>query len=273
LTGYYNNSGAANGSGTTLASISNNPIVGFASSIGSSYGPAGLSFANTNTTVDSTSPTLGGLFKTNCARTQVSVATNNINYTDSDALTNTGVKNYKNDATIGNSAAQTIAAGKRITVNVDGNVYIKNNIKYASDSSWSNSVSIPSLVIRATGNIYIDQNVTRLDGTYVANKAIFTCADSPNTPKPTLSLGCNKQLLVYGSFLANKINLLRTLGDINDSIPTTCNNNAGTVKEYPNCAAEVFVKSPEIYINGTNTGNENTTKNPYNLIKNMPPIL
>ncbi|MEI8338842.1 MAG: hypothetical protein WCF91_02850 [bacterium] len=273
LSGYYNNNSVApNGSGTTLASISNNAIVGFASSIGSNYGPAGLSFANTNTTVDSTSPTLGGLFKTNCARTQVSVATNNINYTDSDALTNTGVKNYKNDATIGNSAAQTIAAGKRITVNVDGNVYIKNNIKYASDSSWSDSVSIPSLVIRATGNIYIDQNVTRLDGTYVANNAIFTCVNSSKTPILSL-FGCNKQLLVYGSFIANKINLLRTLGDINDSNPASCNNNSGTVKEYNNCAAEVFVKSPEIYINGTNTGNENTTKNPYNLIKNMPPIL
>ena len=272
LSGYYNNSGAANGSGTTLASISNNAIVGFASSIGSTYGPAGLSFANTNTNVDSTSPTLGGFFKTNCARSQVSVADNTRTYTDIDALTNAGVKNYKNDATISNSGAQTIAAGKRITVNVDGNIYIKNNIKYASDSSWSDSGSIPSLVIRATGNIYIDQNVTRLDGTYVANNAIFTCVNSSKTPILSLS-GCNKQLLVYGSFIANKINLLRTLGDINDSNPASCNNNSGTVKEYNNCAAEVFVKSPEIYINGTDTRNENTTQNPYNLIKNMPPIL
>jgi Repeat of unknown function (DUF5648) len=96
--------------------------------------------------------------------------------------------------------------------------------------TW-NVNNVPSFVLHASGNIYIDPGVTELDGMYAAEAGngkpgrIYTCGVNNGggnfTPmaKDNLYDNCNKQLVVYGSFQANQVNLMRTFGSLRNDAP------------------------------------------------------
>ncbi len=61
-----------------------------------------------------------------------------------------------------------MTAGHQVELFVTGNVYIGSNITY--DNSDATVGTVPSLIIHATGNIYIDLSVANLYGTYIAQQ-------------------------------------------------------------------------------------------------------
>jgi hypothetical protein len=316
LAGFFNNSGTNRlGAGTTLSAISYSQISGFASGFGSltttiaqinaktatanspaipaipavpAPGPtnSAFSFANSGTgnslTSDVDSPKLGGYFGgltgSGSCYSSVTFPDPTDNYDDNVAFAAGGANEppraFKGPATI---ESKQIANSSHVSLNINGDVYIKGNVKY-TNTNWNTTDLMPSFVIKATGNIFIDKDVTQLDGTYISNKAIYTCAngvgDLPTST--TIHNTCNKQLLVYGSCMAKKVNLLRSIGDINDTdAKATCTNQGSRI--YTNsCAGEVFIFSPEIYLNGTDirSSTSNSTLDPtWNYIKSLPPVL
>lgn len=111
---------------------------------------------------------------------------------------------------------------------VNGDAYISGNLDYPGIGNWANISQIPSLYIIAKGNIYIDNDVSRLDGVFVAqpdnsgNKGIiYTCTNGSSLYSASqLYDNCrNTQLTVTGSFIAHQVKYLRTKGTVGLSIP------------------------------------------------------
>ena len=126
-----------------------------------------------------------------------------------------------------------IDPGTYQSINVVGDVYITNNVVYNTGAAWNLS-NVPSFVLHASGDIYIDPSVTRLDGWYVSDKKdghIYTCSNAPGgfpkMPMPPTDLynKCNKQLTVYGSFVADHVSLMRTYGSLRDEKPISTSSN------------------------------------------------
>lgn len=115
-------------------------------------------------------------------------------------------------------------------VYVHGDVKILGNITYTNSGSWADTSKIPSytLVVKG-GNIYIDNSVTKLDGTYVAipegstGGAIYTCTNNGipySSPIPATSADCGNQLVINGSFIAGQVKFLRTNGSLKTQVAT-----------------------------------------------------
>jgi hypothetical protein len=143
--------------------------------------------------------------------------------------------NGTTDITVGQDVA---GNGKQITIYVNGNLYIKSNIKY----SYANLYQIPKLNIYVQGNIYIDPGVTEVHGVYMAQKSattggyINTCNPGTITaPQPYAT--CNKQLTIVGAMAAEtQLRLARTYG------------NLSATPGAPAAPAEVFQYSPEMWL-------------------------
>jgi hypothetical protein len=188
--------------------------------------PSYLSFANTtaSTTPDAYSPKLGGAFDP---------TGNGYCLTDTSPPTSPPLYNgpgpYKQLGKTLNPGTNTSVFVAPTTVAPNGDVYIAGNIVYKGDNgltgasaSWNSIGDVPSFVLHAAGNIYISPNVTELDGLYIAQGKIYTCADSSGfNPMaiPNLYSGCNNQLTVYGNFVATQVNLMRTYGSLRDETP------------------------------------------------------
>jgi hypothetical protein len=121
----------------------------------------------------------------------------------------------------------TVPAGKNISLFVKGDVYIANDGNVTYDNSGRTVDNVQSFVLHATGNIYIDPNVTTLEGLYTAEtdgapvkNTIYTCATGPSVSqlvqKNDLLNTCKNQLTVYGSFVADRVNMMRTYGSLRD---------------------------------------------------------
>jgi hypothetical protein len=153
---------------------------------------------------------------------------------------------------------------KRQTILIDGNLTINGNIQYTGNYSRSD---IPILVFVVRGNIFIDPNVTQLDGIYIAvpngnNSGIIdTCAvdnvvnDYDPLGAPANGSGtCDDLLEINGSFIAQNIYFRRTSGGINEAatgnnVNQRCRHSVlegGGNDE--RCAAETFRFSPEAYL-------------------------
>jgi hypothetical protein len=114
----------------------------------------------------------------------------------------------------------TVAAGRRITLYVNGDITIKSNIVYAN---WdpNNSDTAPSFTLIVKGNINIDPNVTRVDGLYIAQPSaprtdgeFNTCANNSGNQF------CNQQLVANGAVIARIIKPLRSAGTVSaDACP------------------------------------------------------
>lgn len=190
--------------------------------------PTNLTFANSGSgvTVDSSgteSPTLGGQYG-GCRTLTNATAPATAPALGSGTLTSFSGRNGSYTRS-GNLVVNggTLSAGQNVSIFVDGNIYINGPITYGT--GWSAGTA-PSLVLHATGSIYIDPGVTKLSGLYIAQKdsrgnggKIYTCANgfTPMAAKDLYS--CNNQLVVYGSFVADQINLMRTFGSLRDEEP------------------------------------------------------
>jgi hypothetical protein len=149
--------------------------------------------------------------------------------------------------------------GKQISIYVNGNLYIKSNIKY----DYSSLGQIPRLDIIVQGNIYIDPQVTELHGVYVAQKIsgtnggyLYTCEPGAVTTAQPYST-CNTQLKVFGSVAAeNGVLLERTYGNLAS---------APGVSDQP---AEIFQYTPELWLSAPPAPDF-----PYNSYSNLPPVL
>jgi hypothetical protein len=300
LAGWYNNS-AGNGYGASaqLGAYALVNITGFASNQTGSRVPSGLSFANTGLPpgavgTGSDSPKLGGLLNGTASITAPATVPTSSNSGGGGAVNfNTLVNGGSNsqpgayrygstaspvDLVLKNPANQPVSPNQNRGIYVVGNLYISNNLYY-DQAGWALG-SLPSLVVVVTGNIYIDKNVTKLDGTYEALGSIYTCAENNTFSAITtgnLYAKCNQQLTVTGSFVAKKVNLLRTFGSLRDekgSPSSSCSNAGSLLSAVYNttCAAEVFEFSPEQYLQKPAAKSSGGTVK-YDAITSLPPVL
>jgi hypothetical protein len=247
-------------------------INGYASAQSSaSSPPTGLSLANSPSGTNGSSGT--GLASSDCNFT--SDISSSQQYSGSTVST---------DLTSSNPPNPTIISGTT-TYYAKGNVYISNSIIYTT-SGWTNVSDIPYFkLIVVGGNIYIDYSVTELDGLYVAEPTdnsdgtttggtIYTCATDPGglsspyyyNPSGTNAISnyystCSKnKLTIYGSFVAQQVEFLRTSGTLGQASGDTLVNNH---------AAEVFDYTPEMWLPRDNSSPSDS----YTAITGLPPEL
>lgn len=137
-----------------------------------------------------------------------------------------------------------------VSIFTDGDVIIAGNIYY-SNGVWSRG-SVPSLVIRAKGNIYIDKSVGNVDGMFISQKQngkISTCSTGLGAAVHLVPQGgtfyadCSKQLTIHGSFVADYVNLMRTYGTMRNEKPSSIDTVTVTGSGYSSCTSEL----PAIY--------------------------
>jgi hypothetical protein len=234
----------------------------FASALSSSNSPpVGLAFANYFTPADPTKlDTSNGLFGG-----YLQEMTADCDFTSDITATPTNT-----DLTI---PATTVATSTATVKYVSGaDVYITGNIAYAGTGGWANVTAIPSFkLVVVGGDIYIDRNVTQLDGVYVAESnganggRIFTCSNAIRSPVNLAIAGayttCNKQLVINGAFVAKYVGFGRTNGSIGqarvgDSLAS-------------NHDAEVFNYTPELWL----PRSISAANNGYTAITGLPPVL
>jgi hypothetical protein len=232
LASWNNNTGvnADYGSSSQINTLALGKIVGFASaqtsSAPSGRNPSELSFANRNQppgfalSTDNYSPHLGGFY--NQPGGGVSKCL--------DAI----LPLIAPGGGGGLEGTRTVGAGSQIVRSYNGDVVINGNITY-NTGGWTinadGTTNVPSFKLIVTGNIYIAPYVHFLDGIYEAlprsdgtGGQIYTCGDnSAAAPMPAARVfdECNDQLLVHGSFLAKKVNFMRSFGSLRDETPTT----------------------------------------------------
>lgn len=255
LSGWNNNTGTNPnsgdfGAGTQLSALAAGAITGFASNqkqtvpLSLNGPPTALTFSNTTSGDISTgvdSPKLGGTFGiTPC----LPVALPPTPGPGVDSTTVAGPY-YLNPA-----GQTTILPGDNKSVFVNGNVYITNNVVYRGDNGLTGRAAawktkdVPSFALYATGNIYIAPGVTELDGIYSAQPSgtphsgtIYTCGIDNGggnfTPMASNDLldNCKNQLTLYGNFVADHVNLMRTFGSLRDEQPIS--GSPGTVTTTP----------------------------------------
>ncbi|MBW3569253.1 hypothetical protein KY385_03945 [Candidatus Parcubacteria bacterium] len=271
--GYRSTQSDRGGSGAQFAALALGSIDGFmTASLRTSVPkePNGLTIANT--------PSLGGYNGAICATdffnekkyevgqnrknspaTSLEIKNNNLE-NEKQTVFNDGGGISGFELTINENGSTTF--NNRHTVFVDGDVVIKNNIKLKDD--FDDPLLAPAFALVVRGNIYIQGNVDRLDGMYVAQKrlndtggTIFTCSNDdtpydPNGPSDAAMLAaCSKQLKVNGMFVADTVKLLRTIYSLRDSFidersATPCT--PSVRNKLNSCAAEVFNFIPEIFL-------------------------
>lgn len=133
----------------------------------------------------------------------------------------------------------TLGAGLRKVYLVNGNVTIDNNILYPA--SYASAAQIPSLVVIATGNIYVNAGVQQMDGVFISRGTFYTCF--PKVEPATIAT-CNTPLTVNGSVSSLGLDLFRTAGA------------DGVTPATQKAPAEIFNLSPEVYL--TNALNQTT---------------
>lgn len=237
LAGYNDNddpAGVDRGSSSELSALALIKITGVASaqSPGNiNRSPTDLTFANTvggDITTNRESPSLGGNFggcQTLTNESPPADAANFVPPSVSQAQLSAANNAYTHNGNLTINGGS-LSTNHNVSYFVNGNVYISGNITYNQSVGWAPG-TVPSFVIHATGNIYIAPGVTSLAGLYIAqssnsnNGKIYTCADpSGFAPMSGANLySCNDQLVVYGSFVADQVNLMRTFGSLRDEEP------------------------------------------------------
>ena len=301
------------GSGSQLASFALGNISGFTSASTRDATPTaeswrGLTFANDNPNVGSINtvshnPLLGGNMSGDgwCApdyytatqfvdtdtKKKVSTSTAPINImslTDGEQT----VRNINNGKVILLGPGAPVYNRKH-TLYVDGDVFIRDNVMYQGDYSGGVN-SIPSFTVVARGNIYIDNDVTQLDGLYIAQPKegrantgrIYTCGvensdgvvNGPLVSPSSIYTHCGannnnnpaRQLRVNGAFIAERVVLNRAGFSLRDS----------DFREQANTsqAAEIFNFSQEMYLSPpVFRPNSTSTSGDYQYISIMAPIL
>lgn len=260
------------GTGVQFAAFALSRVTDFASALydpGGAPEPSGLVFSNIGANVAAgnfgggfgSAPCIPNYYATRPAAPQPIPATV--------AAMSSGVYGNNGTANVTLGGGGIVNPNNRITVYVNGNVYITGNITYSG--SW-NVASMPLFELIVSGNIYIDNDVTQLDGVYVAQASavpnsgqIITCATGFSEMAVTsLYANCTRKLTVNGLFTANRIQLLRTIGTLSQS-------NTSEASTVPHIA-EVFNYGPALWIKQPVRQSEVPTPE-YDAIISLPPIL
>ncbi len=246
------------GSGVELAVFAVDVIQGVQSRSMSGQAPTYLAFSNDPSKVSISSATynFGGGFNSTDSCVKDYYADN---ARGTVALSDTNISNLESGKyTIGNGAGPVtltspgLQDGKRIVVYVNGDVLLKGNKFGYQNNNWGNIAQIPSIYIIASGNIYINSDVSQLDGVYIAQQSgggtttgeIYTCATDANLNMlrnpAELFNQCGKKLTINGAFIAKQVHLLRHTGSVSESVPQET---SGSAK-----ISEVFNYSPELFL-------------------------
>ena len=301
------------GSTTQLSALALLKITGVASAKTSANvtgSPTKLTFANdTTTTANNESPILGGQFDGGCLTlTNESVPSHHHTHTGSPAsigdvgalsgatqVPNSSPAVYQNAQVYDNGHGTTqltikggtlpSSSNTNVSIFVNGDIYINGNINYGS--GWTIGTA-PSLIVHATGNIYIAPGVTHLAGVYIAEEkpdgsagTIYDCSNSFSpVQKDQLYSKCNNQLVVNGSFVAKQVNLMRTYGSLRDEEPpksapfaSTACSNANIQSNPESCAGEIFIGSPTLYLSEPATQPPGNGSLQFQSIESLPPVL
>ncbi|MEO6513204.1 MAG: hypothetical protein ABIR37_00835 [Candidatus Saccharimonadales bacterium] len=263
------------GAGAQYAVLALNQILDFSSAselpAGSGGTPTGLSFANTGLSTTSQLDPTQGLFGGSFGGTSGTC--------DFTSDIPTGPTNTTSDETIvHNIAAPLLAGTQEVHYVVGHDVYITGTgIAYGGTGGWASLDQIPYFkLVVVGGNIFIDKDVTQLDGIYVAEQAddgagnmsggtIYTCATGIRAQANPLNAGyynlCKQKLTIHGAFAAQQIQFLRTPGTVGAAPGDTWR---------VNNAAEVFDYSPEVWLPRASTAK---IGNNYDAITGLPPVL
>ncbi len=197
------------GASTQVGALSvNSTIYGFASGQSDSGSSSRLSFASSPNTSNDYSPSIGGLFGGSSTCETVF---------DAPTVGATAVTGKSKLSSI--LANNHLGPSDKVAIYSDDDIYIDEDVAFDGAGTWT-ADAIPSFVLKTTGNIYIGSGVTRLDGLYDSDKTIYTCGHDTYTPFAESELfSCNQQLVVHGSFVAKKVNLMRTFGSLRDEKP------------------------------------------------------
>jgi hypothetical protein len=228
--------------------------------------PSGLAFANTG----ASGSNFGGLYGS------VPCIPNHYNTTATTLLPSTnlnslsGINRYRATGPV--ALGGNINPNQRTVVYVDGDVLINSNIVYTG--SWT-PASVPLLQLVVRGNLYISQNVTQLDGIFIAqpNGAtggnIYTCANpalpaaAVLTTSGTVYTNCRNKLTINGAFVAKQVQFLRTNGSLKQAA-------AGEASGSTNIA-EVFNFTPALWMAQPPTPSGSGGE--YDAITSLPPVL
>lgn len=98
---------------------------------------------------------------------------------------------------VGNRSLGATTISRQRTLFVEGDLTITGNVVYSG--ALVSRAQLPSFGVIATGNIYINGNVTQLDGFYWARNRIDTCGQTTTIT----ATACRTRLLVRGLMMAN----------------------------------------------------------------------
>lgn len=183
-------------------------------------------------------------------------------------------------AAINAAGKNKISNSRHITLYADGDVELARNIEY-KNYNWTQAGEIPSFFLIVDGNLYIDKDVTQLDGIYIATGNIYTCSEGRNGFAVTsMFVECDEQLTVNGALIANTIKLNRsaqssTRSDTQNQHPNiTGSYTCATGVQRQLCAAEVINFSPELYLtNPSLPASSSPGQARYDAITTLPPVL
>jgi len=185
-----------------------------------------------------------------------------------------------------------IPRSKHFTLYVNGDLQIDKNICYVGPTcgsvfNYNNIEEMPYFTVIVKGSIFIDKDVTQLDGLYIALDnpvigqdttykpgTIYTCTKDFKAPQESgfdaaaVITNCNKRLQINGAVIAqNAVEFWRIKNSLRDSKKgdqssivtsnTTCT--LGSSPGGTNCAAEEVNFIPELILgtpafSGTNSG-------------------
>lgn len=167
-----------------------------------------------------------------------------------------------------------LGSGSRV-IYVDGDVTINNNITYAV-GNYNNIDQIPSFRLIVTGNIYVDWNVSQLDGIYIAQPhdsggtegRFYTCAPGGAPPDAGEMNGIcrTNKLTIYGAVLADLVKLTRSGGTVSQA--TNVPGQTPSAAAAASTAAEVIVLTPESWLVSDFTGGGE-----FDSVTTLPPVL
>jgi hypothetical protein len=261
------------GSGSQAAVFARGVITGFRSAItesGQNAVPWLKTFANTPGP-SGTSAQYGGNFDSSlCLENWLDDRpATPVSYSPSvelDLSTVRGTVRYSAGAPIRMFSSAPITGSRKIFV--DGDVIIGNDQPtIVNETTWSSIYDIPSTTIVATGNIYIDDNLTSLDAVLVSEGTVFTCA-----PTRTVALPLNNQeisgvadpsfyevggacnttsLTMNGAIIASSVRLWRTGGTLSralNALGTEVNSSGNQNFVNGLTRSETFRLSPEVFL-------------------------
>lgn len=292
---WYDGATAHAGAHTLFAAIALGQITGFASAQNRTSGvnqrPTGLSFANfgpgagTINANDADSPKLGGKYHSNnCFFTPQEPATQGVPGTVTvGGNLSDGAYAHTGNVTLNSGA---VAVGHNVALYVkNGDVHITGaGITLGTNGGvWNlsgNITNVPSFLLDVVGgNIYIDPSVGNLDGIYISQQSggqggtIYTCATAGGAvAAANMYANCRSRLNIHGAFIGDQVNLMRTLGTLDEGTKTgvVCTNGAGATND---CASEEFDFSPEIYLSNPAVAPPNNGAPQYDAITSLPPVL